>query len=945
MRVFTAIFLLFILSTVAEVPKVIIYQGRLRDHASLETPRGDLGQRLDFRVIIRKVSEQSLSVPPLLNQILSDIPIYDGLFTLPIDISQGAQGTLTFDEPYFLELLIGDAKNGGKIGQHNFHAVPYAFGSQNTLQLNSKSTQGYAKVDHNLTRLDAPSFLIDRSSERENNNRDQLTIKNDSSGQEREVFVVNENADLSSVHNISLTTLVVNSLGGLTASTPIGIKRLNSKGNTVLVVRITPSGDLIATDSEFPGTLSVGGTLAISGSLGIPGALTEAQKANHSVEIEGDAVLKGLLEFTPGSSVEVLGTTNPLGLSHQIENHLQNESAPMLGRLTNLLINQILDDSFHTHQLTNREINNFNADAVDGSHIRDGSLVNADFQDVAEENLIDDSKLAQIATTGKISLSALPADVVRKDLDNDYTFIFPQTLNLFDGIISKTFTISSTRSDSNANIFPLLSLKPNANEFEYKILSNGDMSYVFSQGTILESTFGLINPAGKVGNLKFQAKNIRFVDAVNAGDASFFSGKSIENLSLTSADLGAGAIDQNKLKDGGVGTGDFADLSVDTAELGEIDENAFESASVTESKISSVIAANFIAGAVETVDLATGAITAAELADNAVISTSLDDFSVTSNDIDDSDIITAKFADSAVQEASLPDLGVTSNDLLSGAVDSINLENDSINPDKIEDLAVTTQKFADSAIQTINLTTLSSDLIQIVKISSEVLINRALPMAISTDESPILSLVDDDGVRAGTGLNFIKMKLDGFTSEANYKAGLEILDKNGLRIISLNNNGSLSMRGKSGSSLIPVTLEAPMMATLFRREDSAGNCGLGDSKMQLLVGSGTDLRSDCISKVQNHNIAPLNFFGAMQACEGQGYQVCDVNQVMMACSQEKLDTDEALLLRNSLAISSGLTQTAITFRVLNGVCSSETDFAFESVHATDDSTGFRCCLK
>ena len=156
---------------------------------------------------------------------------------------------------------------------------------------------------------------------------------------------------------------------------------------------------------------------------------------------------------------------------------------------------------------------------------------------------------------------------------------------------------------------------------------------------------------------------------------------------------------------------------------------------------------------------------------------------------------------------------------------------------------------------------------------------------------------------------------------------------------------SLSMRGKSGSSLIPVTLEAPMMATLFRREDSAGNCGLGDSKMQLLVGSGTDLRSDCISKAQNHNIAPLNFFGAMQACQNEGYQVCDVNQAMMACSQGKLETNEYLLLRNSIAISPGGTQTALAFRVDDGACSAVSDFAFESVHATNVSTGFRCCLK
>ena len=190
MRSLFAIFLLLVVSTFGEVPKVIIYQGRLLDHSTLKSPKGDLGQRLDFRVIIRKVSNQVLSSPPLLNQILEDIPVYDGLFTLPIDTSLGTQGILTFDEPYFLELLIGDEKNGGKIGQHSFYSVPYAFGAQNTLGLDSKTPDKYAEVDHNLTKLNAPSFLIDRSAERENNNRDQLTIKNDSSGQEREILVV-----------------------------------------------------------------------------------------------------------------------------------------------------------------------------------------------------------------------------------------------------------------------------------------------------------------------------------------------------------------------------------------------------------------------------------------------------------------------------------------------------------------------------------------------------------------------------------------------------------------------------------------------------------------------------------------------------------------------------------------------------------------------------------
>jgi len=881
----------------AEVPTVLIYQGRLLDHSTLKPPEGSLGQALDFRVLIRRVSQPSPSVPPLLNQVLTGVVVQDGLFTLPIDISQGAQGVLTFDEPYFLEVLIGDSRNGGKIGQQSFRTVPYAFGSQNSLQLNSLEPESYSVITHNLTELKAASFVIDKSAEAKAN-EDQLIIKNDSSGTSRDVFVVDEDGNLKSVRNLSLTSFVE-------SSDSLDIRRVNSKAVEVSVIKATNNGDFIAMDPEFPGKLSVGGTLRVSGILSIPNSFTDAQKSTHTVEIQGETILRELLQFTSGSSIEVLGTTNPVGFSHILEDHLQTENSTMLSRLVTLTSNVNVDSSFHTHVLQNGEVNDFNPDAVDGIHIADGSLQNIDFQDAIAASLIEDTKLAAISTAGKVALSAVPPDVVRTDIDNDFTRVFPQTLNSFDRLKSKGLTIRSTRSDTNVNAFPLFeALADDEVSFEYRILSNGDLTYISRKSSPI-ATFGIINGANKDDDLQFRTQNIEFTDLDGGTSLSYFSGSMVQDGTIEGADLANGAVDQNLLKNfdvsdpvAGVGTLNFSTSAVSEDKLlGSLTSRVFSG-----NPAPAVTAGKIEAGTLQSAAFGSGSVLTTDLADGAV---AFDDFasgSVTDDDLEDGSVTTDKFFE-----------GLSVSDLVQG------------------------EDFGSDAVSSDKLSTLTGSLIEGEQLAAEVLRTRALPMKITTSVSEVITL---SNLNALNPMKFLQLEVVNFSSDSNYSAAVEFLDSNDERVFSLNNNGTISMSISTGS-IIPVTLEPPLMAAWFRTTDSDSNCGLKDSRMEPLVGSGSDLRSDCISKTANHGFGvPLAYKEAMMVCQSQGYQLCDVNQAVMSCSQQKLSTGESLLLRNLAEPS-----TAMTFRVLDGTCNSSGDFDFVSVHATNDTTGFRCCLK
>ena len=126
--------MVFTLILGATVPKSIVYQGRLLDHETLKPVQGNFTK--NFLVLIRKLSSPDQATAPLLSRSINDVIINDGLFTLTINIdSVGNEPILTFDETYFLEVIMGDQSSGGKVGQQVLFSTPYAMGSKNVLQL------------------------------------------------------------------------------------------------------------------------------------------------------------------------------------------------------------------------------------------------------------------------------------------------------------------------------------------------------------------------------------------------------------------------------------------------------------------------------------------------------------------------------------------------------------------------------------------------------------------------------------------------------------------------------------------------------------------------------------------------------------------------------------------------------------------------------------------
>ena len=172
---FLALFLLcfaLVFSSSAEVPRTLFYQGRLLDHQSLKPVLGTFTNQ-SFRVLIHKLSNPGSA--PLLDRTLQGITVTNGLFTLSIDTSaQPGETPLTFDAPYLVEVVLGGS-SGGRVGQQVFSSMPYAFGSENALNLNSIGPLAYATKGHGLETPGTSSFTIDGSAETKAS-QDQLLI-------------------------------------------------------------------------------------------------------------------------------------------------------------------------------------------------------------------------------------------------------------------------------------------------------------------------------------------------------------------------------------------------------------------------------------------------------------------------------------------------------------------------------------------------------------------------------------------------------------------------------------------------------------------------------------------------------------------------------------------------------------------------------------------------
>ena len=887
-----------VFSSVAEVPRALFYQGRLLDHESLKALPGTITNQ-KFRVLIHKLSAPGAT--PLLDRTVEGITVTNGLFTLAIDTSS-ASGTppLTFDEPYMVEVVLGGT-SGGRIGQQVFSSVPFAFGAENALNLNALGASAYATQGHNLETPGGASFTIDGSAQTRAN-QDQLVISNDSSGSAKTIFSLDESGHLKSIRNIQATSEVL-SLAGF------DITRINASGDSVSVMQITSFGDFTVKDSEFPGQLSVGGGLRVTSSL-------NGFSTSSSFEFQGDVLLGSVLEFEVGSGIQFQGSLNPVGASHQVEDHARGTASLMQSRLETLVSNKVVDSSFHVHRFENGEISQFNDETLDGGLIKDGSLKDSDFQFADLASLILDTKLATIATTGKVDLSALPSEVALTDANNDFTFSFPQTLNEFDQMKSKAISVISTLDERISGAFPLLRLLDNipvgsgTNLFEMSILSSGDLHW--SKGISGSATSGFIlSSPGNKSKTFFNGTNLQIEDISGATGLSFFDSNMIEDGSITAADFGDQAFTESKFGDfdaqnstSGVGTTNFSTQAVGTADLsGGLTSRVFSD--LGSSSGAAVTSLELQNNTLLTADFADGAITMAKMLDAAFNNTS---FFATGF------LTSGKIEDGAITNQKLHD---NSSDLLLG--------------DDFASLSITASK----------ISTVFADRVDPSKISVEVLESRTLPMQISTSASVILTLKNVNS-QSGVGMTYLRMELVNFSPVTDFSPAVEVQDKDADRLVGLNTNGTISLSFSTGS-LVPVTLEPQLMATLFGVSDKDGNCGQGDQKMRALVGDSVDYRYDCISKSINHGGPALSYFDAEQVCNSDGYQLCDANQYLRSCASGYLTTGEHLLSQGLAGVS-----TAVTFDVLDGAnnCSDDaSDYGFTSVASTSAATGFRCCLK
>lgn len=886
-------FLLIVCVGSAAVPRKVVYQGRLLDHSTLKPIPGNFTK--DFLVLIRKLNNAVQASAPLLSRKITDVVINDGLFTLTIDVqSVGSEPPLTFDEPYFLEVIMGDQATGGKVGQQVFASHPFAFGVENAILLKGLSANSFALNSHGHSSSGTASFTIDGSNQTKSAET-QFEIRNDRGP----VFVVDENAKLSSVRNIIASSEVLSGDGFKIT------KLVNS--NSIEIVRMTTGGNLeIGTKSEI-GRVSIAGHLQMTSQLDVYDFGQKVPPSDHgNFTFDGNLeVVTGLI-FGPLSAIKTLGTTNIVGKSHTLEDHLIADLFTFRSNLESLTGGTFgISRSLHFHNYSNAEVSDFPNNLIKSDFIADGQLINSHFQNDDPNDLIEDIKLATISTPGKIALSAVPANVVLKSGDSDFTNPFPLTRTDFDSLKSKSLSIISSIDDRIDGAFPLLTVKDNditrQNLFQLLIKSSGDL--VYSREVSPLSSFGFESP-GDRRITRFTGNQIRFEGLQESGDTDFFDGSMIANGSITTVDLAASSITNAKLKANqaglvsGLATDDFQINSITTAKL---------------------------EGSLSGISIRTGAVITDKIRNSAITANLIEDGTLLGEDFENGTLSTRKFANKSLTGEKIASGTLMTIDFCSGdtCLDSELLVSDN---------------FADDAFTQSKLTT-SGTLIANRKLSAEVLSSRTLSMKISTSTSIPLTLEAVDNIDRMT---FIEMILPQFAFENDFESGMEIVTTTGRRIVGMNNNGTLSLSFESDNVRTYVTMTPRFLAPLFKVEDKSGDCGNGDNDMLMLAGNlSSDYRSDCISKDLNHGIAPLEYKNAMQTCQSEGYQICDVSQYLNACKGGLLSNLEHSFGQQLLSTSA-----AVVFQVdVSDDCANKDSFSIGSAELTTTTVNFRCCLK
>ena len=768
---FCLCFLLIASTQAGEIPEILQYQGRFLDLATNRPVEGVISKQMTFTV--KKIQSNGLPGETVFSQSINNVSVRDGVFNVELKVPSN----VVFDKPFGIDVQV----QGAGLGFQKFKAVPYAITSKNALQLGGKDASQYSTIDHTHETAGGKSFTIDGTGSGITPDEPQLTIKN---GEGLEVFQVTASGDISKVSKIEAS-------GAIEAEGSIRVVNVDKQD----VFVADKSGDVfVRRNLDVVGSASIG-SLEVGG---------QANLKNLSLE--------GKLSFEAGASIDaVVGSENVIGKAHSIEDH---KDSTLFTNLKSLVDGSTVTAAFHVHTIAASQITStaIAIGAVDSDIIKDGSITNAD---IAANAQIADSKLATIETSGKINISALPAEVALKNKSNTFGAGFSvaqqstlETLNEFDQLKSKSFQVISTSSKDGLNFIEISDLNK---RFTWSLDAGGALKYQIT---------GENTPRVKISNNGAKTE-IALKEVVFVGD-DFIRGDVIEDGTITTEDIADGSVTTDKIGSSAVTSIKIADGAVTSAKIA--------TDAVTTLKIKDgVISGDKIAtGAITSLNIkdegitkdliAPGAVTTDKIASNAITSAKILDGSVTTNKLATGAVTTDKISNGAITSAKIADEAVTSAKIQTGAVISAKIATSAVTTEKIEDGAVTTAKIDVGAITS---TKIADGAITNDNLSEAVIAERKTPMSISlsTGTSPHITLTS-----SLANPTFIRLQ----STSNNTLNGPGVLIENG------DSSQSLSLNLDSSISMLTQGLTQPVV---LKPEVFAAILGVGDRKSTRLNSS------------------------------------------------------------------------------------------------------------
>jgi hypothetical protein len=853
-------------SAVFAIPRQIEVQGRLMSTDGITPLTGT--ELRNFLVTILPVSQNAAPIVTVTREI-TNVTVENGQFQFILDLSDAVAQNLAFDQPYQLRVAVGPRQGGGRVGDMSLSTRPYAFTADNALTFASRPPSAYITA-HSHDRLNVSSFAIDGSRETRSN-LDQFLIRNSVRVPSDTVFRINEDGELRS-------------LGGMTATSLIQTRQgFQVRNGSELRVILDNLGDM-STPTTVAANLSVASAILVTGSL-----VNTPQATN----IFSEVTITGILSLSTGSSVTGANLGTKLGQTHTLEQHLTEGGSTLLSALTTMLAGNLADE-LHTHVFNNREVKSLPNNLVDSARIRDGEITGDKFSPQAG---IQDSKLAQISSAGKILISALPSEVIQTGVNASFKNPLPATVTDFDALQSKAVSIVSTLDDRLPGAFELVTFKdrpgPAGSLFDYTLMSSGDLRY--SRPSLPNTSFTIESPDNKV---------LTYLRGVNTkiSPVGFFGGSVIANSTVSDADFANSTISTLAIADGEIQGADLQDSAVGVNALGVLTGNAFATATVLNSRIAGL--------SVTDSDIAIGAINA--------------------NLIENEGVGFADIVNRTLQPAKLALLSIDKSRFSSAA-----------------NKALLAEDFADRSIGVSKLSSEASRTIDVSKISTEVFSARTQPVRITSSSSTQVVTIRDTTFSAynynGTANPvFLSLKLPQFVASTTGNP-LEAKSPQGV-VFAFRNDNHLQLSYTSGGNLIPVTVAPEAMAVLAGVPTPAGFCGNKDSLMRPLNTTlGASLRSaDCISTTRNHGLGDLTYPDAVNTCAQNGYRVCSAAQLHRACRQGLIEKQRTYM--TGAYAGNGRIGSLQVANNDNRCAVATTDYSVTSI-ADNTSQSFYCCLR